>query len=134
VQVSGLTGVTGIDAGRYTGYALRGDGTVWAWGSSYQGLLGNGVECEDYSQACASAVPVQVSNLSDVTQIASFSEGALALRADGTVAGWGHDIYETLANDRTYTHSAVPVPVQGLSGATAIAADYHTAWALVPNP
>ncbi|MCC8245503.1 RCC1-like domain-containing protein [Saccharothrix luteola] len=134
VRVSGLTGVTAIDAGRYTGYALRGDGTAWAWGSSYRGVLGNGVECEQYTPACASAVPVQVSNLSDVTQIASFGEGALALRADGTVAGWGQDIYDTLANDRTYTHSAVPVPVQGLSGATAITADYYTAWALVPNP
>jgi alpha-tubulin suppressor-like RCC1 family protein len=134
VQVSGLTGVTGIDAGRYNGYALRGDGTVLAWGSSYRGALGNGVECEEMSHACVSSVPVQVSNLSDVTQIASFSYGAFALRADGTVAGWGQDIYETLANDQTYTHSAVPVPVQGLSGATAIAADYHTGWALVPNP
>jgi alpha-tubulin suppressor-like RCC1 family protein len=134
VQVSGLTGITAIDAGRYNGYALRGDGTVVAWGSSYRGVLGNGVECEEFSHACASAVPVPVSNLSDVTRIASFSHGAFALREDGTVAGWGHDIYETLANDQVFTHSAVPVPVQGLSGATAIAADYHTAWALVPNP
>ncbi|MEV1122118.1 hypothetical protein AB0I91_44300 [Actinosynnema sp. NPDC049800] len=134
VRVSGLTGVTGIDAGRYNGYALRGDGTVWAWGSSYGGVLGNGVACTDFSPACASAVPVQVSNLSDVTQIASFGRGALALRAGGTVAGWGEDIFETLANDQTYTHSTVPVPVQGLSGATAIAADYYTGWALVPNP
>ncbi|HEX6356628.1 hypothetical protein [Actinophytocola sp.] len=134
VQVSGLTGVTGIDAGRYNGYALRGDGTVWAWGSSYRGVLGNGVECEDSSLACVSTVPVQVSNLSDATQIASFSYGAFALRANGTVAGWGQDIYETLANNQTYTHSAVPVPVQGLSGATAIAADYYTGWALASNP
>ncbi|NUT51761.1 MAG: hypothetical protein HOV94_31370, partial [Saccharothrix sp.] len=134
VQVSGLTGVTGIDAGRNNGYALREDGTVWAWGSSYRGVLGDGVECEDFSRACVSAVPVQVSALSDATQVAGFGGGALALRADGTVVGWGEDIYETLANDRTYTHSSVPVPAQGLSGATAIAADYYTAWALVPNP
>ena len=32
VQVSGLTDVTAIAAGGFTGYALRGDGTVWAWG------------------------------------------------------------------------------------------------------
>jgi alpha-tubulin suppressor-like RCC1 family protein len=134
VQVSGLTGVTGIDAGRYNGYALRDDGTVWAWGSSYRGVLGNGIECEEFSYACSSVVPVQVSNLSGITQIASFDYGALALRADGTVAGWGQDIYDTLGNDQTYTHSAVPVPVQGLSGATAIAADYYTAFAIVSNP
>jgi predicted signal transduction protein with EAL and GGDEF domain len=42
VQVSGLTGITAIAAGSYTGYALREDGTVRAWGGGGNGELGNG--------------------------------------------------------------------------------------------
>ena len=37
VQVSGLTDVTAIAGGCVTGYALRGDGTVWAWGAGSSG-------------------------------------------------------------------------------------------------
>src|SRR5664279_5468887 len=43
VQVAGPAGVTAIAGGRGgTGYALRRDGTVWAWGSNGHGELGNG--------------------------------------------------------------------------------------------
>ena len=56
VQVSGLSGAMDIAAG-YEGSvalkgALKGDGTVWGWGSNSYGQLGNGL-------AVDSAVPVQ---------------------------------------------------------------------------
>ena len=42
VQVSSLTDATAIAAGDEHSLALRGDGTVWAWGNGGDGQLGNG--------------------------------------------------------------------------------------------
>jgi alpha-tubulin suppressor-like RCC1 family protein len=42
VQVSGLTGVTAIDAGQSHSLALLPDGTVRAWGWNDHGQLGDG--------------------------------------------------------------------------------------------
>lgn len=43
VQVIGLTGVAAIAAGHEAAYALKSDGTVWAWGrNGRRGILGDG--------------------------------------------------------------------------------------------
>ncbi|WP_052395341.1 hypothetical protein [Kutzneria sp. 744] len=64
VTVSGLTGVTALAAGISTGYALRADGTVWVWGSGFNGALGDGVELGRNV-----SVPAQIAGLSGVTGI-----------------------------------------------------------------
>jgi alpha-tubulin suppressor-like RCC1 family protein len=54
-QVAGLENIVSVSsAGWGTGMALRSDGTVWTWGSNYDGALGNGSSEE------GSLSPVQV--------------------------------------------------------------------------
>ena len=66
--------------------ALLSNGTVMDWGLNSVGLLGNGSEGVDSS----SDVPVAVSGLSGVTQIAGGFEHRLALLSDGKVMAWGN--------------------------------------------
>ena len=93
----GLTGVTAIAAGHFHSLALKGDGSVVAWG------CGGGF---DYGQC---SVP---GGLSGVTAVAAGTDHSLALKGDGTVVAWGCVGFD---------HGQCSVP-GGLSGVTAIAA------------
>ncbi|XVS61415.1 RCC1 domain-containing protein [Actinosynnema sp. CA-299493] len=72
VKVSGLSGVTAVAAGTWTGYALKSDGTVWSWGWGEAGQLGAGAPIE-------SNVPVRVHGLTGVTAIAAGGLGMFAV-------------------------------------------------------
>jgi alpha-tubulin suppressor-like RCC1 family protein len=126
VAVSGLSGVTAVDAGGGVSLALLGDGTVMAWGGNELGTLGDGTTTN-------SDVPVKVSGLSGVTAIsAGKGDHSLALLSNGTVVAWGDNAYGQLG-DGTTTSSDVPVAVSGLSGVTAISAGALHSLALLAN-
>jgi alpha-tubulin suppressor-like RCC1 family protein len=106
--VAGLTGVVQVAAGTWASYALRSDGTVWAWGAD---LAVDGA-----------VTPTQVPGLTGVTQIAANQGGpVLALRSDGTVWGWGSDSFGALGTGAGNSNASTPIRVKGLSGVTAIA-------------
>lgn len=87
-----------------SGYALRTDGTVWKW-ESRQVLVGDGFEPVRY-------VTKQLDGLDGVTQlVGNYQSGSVffALRADGTVWGWGDEYFcERMGN----SSSGVDTPVQ----------------------
>lgn len=77
VQLVGLSDIVDIHAGVATSYALKGDGTIWGWGS---GSLKDGVESDRYPN------PIQICNLPGITNIVPGSGSSLyLLRNDGTV-------------------------------------------------
>ncbi len=117
VRVSGLTNVTAVAVGYFHSLALRGDGTVWAWGINDHGQLGTGAGGAD------SSVPVQVTGLTNVTAISVGVQHNLALKSDGTVYAWGLNNNGQLGNGASGSaDSFVPVPVSGLTNVKAIAA------------
>ncbi|MET3176381.1 UNVERIFIED_ORG: alpha-tubulin suppressor-like RCC1 family protein [Arthrobacter sp. UYCu721] len=85
-------------------YALKRDGTVWAWGENYYGQLGNP------TAGSFVRVPVQVSGLSGVKQVLADYTRAFALLADGTVRAWGVNTSGELGIG-TATNTNVPVQV-----------------------
>ena len=122
INVQDLTDVSAISAGRYHGLALKSDGTVWAWGDSTNGQLGNGT-------LAVSSEPKRIEGLSGVIAISAGAEHNLALKNDGTVWAWGAngfstDRYGQVGNDSTLDQLT---PVQVFSGAIAISAGrYHS--------
>jgi alpha-tubulin suppressor-like RCC1 family protein len=93
VALSGvLTGgpVTAITAGMHHSMALRGDGTVFAWGRNSDGQLGNG-------STNRSLTPVSVRRTGllagrTVTAISAGEAFSLATCSDGTIAAWGSSL------------------------------------------
>jgi len=148
VPVEGLNGVVAISAGSGNGYALRSDGTVWAWGDGGLGELGddhsnnnsvaNSCDGNSTTHEYCSSVPVEVQGISGGVAIAGGSDTRYALRSDGTVWAWGDGTYGTLGDGHSqnnslgnscdanstsnYYCSSVPIRVEGLSGVIALAA------------
>jgi hypothetical protein len=95
VQVKGedgvgyLTGVIAVEAGETHVMALKGDGTVWAWGKNLSGQLGNGTAGEFENKS----TPVQVKGeggagfLTGVTQPGAWSRTTSKTRLDGLSTG-----------------------------------------------
>jgi alpha-tubulin suppressor-like RCC1 family protein len=105
--------------------ALRGDGTVWAWGNNEAGQLGDGTLLPRLS-------PIQVPGLSDITAIAAGVYCSLALRDDGTVWAWGNNSEGELGGGTpSLLGRASPMPVSGLTGVTAISAGFHHSLAVL---
>ena len=119
MAVAGLAGVQAIAAGSSHTVALKGDGTLWAWGANGSGQLGDGT-FEDR------LVPVQVAKgLTDIAMVAAGDAHTLALRRDGTVWAWGANGDYRLGNS-VGVDRAEPVPVAGLNRVVAIAANSHS--------
>jgi alpha-tubulin suppressor-like RCC1 family protein len=132
VAVKGLTGVKAIAAGGEHSLALLSNGRVMAWGENEYGELGDG-------GLKSSDVPVAVQGLTGVTAIAAGGEHSLALLSNGKVMAWGSDGFGQLgsAEEEAETpgesFSDVPVAVDGVSGATAIAAGARYSLALLSD-
>ena len=128
---SGLSGAAAVAAGSQFSLALLSDGRVIAWGENSFGELGRG-------NTEASKVALKVTGLREAMAIAAGYDHSLALLRNGTVVAWGYNSLGQLG-DGTRTGpekcgaaacSTVPVPVEGLSEVTAIAAGVHHSLAL----
>ncbi len=137
LPVEGLTGVKAIAAGEEDSLALLANGTVMAWGNNERGQLGTGGKASKFS-------PTPVLRLTGVKAIAAGGQFGLALLENGTVEAWGDDQHGQLGSkayleesserpEEEGFYSPAPIPVEGLSGVTAIAAGRTHALALLSN-
>ncbi len=103
-----------VDGGNKFSVALKGDGTVWAWGYNNYGQLGN-------NSTATSEIPSQVKGLdgegflTDIQMISCGTDHVLALKEDGTVWAWGYNNYGQLG-DNTQIKRYTPVQVMAENG------------------
>jgi len=99
VQVQGLTDIIQISASTAVGLsishsvALRSDGTVWGWGSSAHGRLGN----DGFGAGTRITTPVQA-HINNVVSVGAGGDNTMAVRADGTIWAWGASGNGSLGN------------------------------------
>ena len=76
--------ITGMGDTRGTTYAIRTDGSLWAWGDNSLGQLGDGTGLD-------SKVPVRVGTENTWTTISAAGGKVFGLKTDGTLWAWGEN-------------------------------------------
>lgn len=97
--------ITKVSAGSNFVLALASDGTVYSWGINANGQLGN-------NSTINSSLPVQITALSGVTDIAAGDNHALAV-INGKVYAWGYNNNGQLG-DGTTTTALAPELITGI--------------------
>src|SRR5688572_23596217 len=129
MKVVGLASITAIAAGNSHTLALRADGTVWVWGSNGQGELGIGTS--DFN---AHVTPVQVPGLAGIVAIYNRGRVCYAVKADGTVYGWGTTFSGTLGDGTSGTLGVMsPMELPALKGMTAASTGVLSTVAIKPD-
>jgi alpha-tubulin suppressor-like RCC1 family protein len=123
VPVVGIDHLIAVNAAENFSFALRNDGTVFAWGDNSAGELGIG------STVAQSDVPVQITRLKNVKSVVGGTLHALAVLANGTVMSWGSNGDGELGTGiRNPNGSNVPVKVDIVHTAVGVSAGYaHSA-------
>jgi alpha-tubulin suppressor-like RCC1 family protein len=86
VQVPGLTNIVRIVAGDGTSYAIRSDGTVFGWGSTLFGKLGEGSQIGPVIPS-----PIELTALKDTIAFGLGVSSTVALKQDGTLWSFGNN-------------------------------------------
>lgn len=121
VAVVGIDNATAVACGCFHTVALLADGTVMTWGRNNIGQLGNRTVTD-------SNTPVSVGGVTDAVAVAAGGYHTLVLLSDGTIEAWGDGSQGQLGEGFYYTWRWLPVDVEGISTAVAIAGGgYHSA-------
>ena len=121
-----LSSIIDVEAGDVHSLALKSDGTLWTWGYNIWGQLGDNTTTDRYTPVQVHG-PANVGFLTGITTMAAGEYHSLAVKNDGTVWAWGHNVSGELG-DNTTTARKTPVQVLGpggvgfLTGIVAVAA------------
>jgi alpha-tubulin suppressor-like RCC1 family protein len=94
--------------------ARKTDGTLWCWGDTTAGALGNGTTTGQPDAGGSEALPIQVKALGkEVAEVTAGEYHTCARKTDGTLWCWGDNTYGELGDGTTVMKSA-PVQVTAL--------------------
>lgn len=105
-----------VDGGNTFSAALKGDGTVWAWGDGRDGELGNN-STESITEPEQVLGKDGIGYLENIKMIACGDYHMLALKDDGTVWAWGYNNAGQLGDNSQITrYTPVQVLAEGANG------------------
>jgi uncharacterized repeat protein (TIGR02543 family) len=93
-----------ISAGSFFScFAIKSNGTLWAWGCNRNGALGDGTTIDRYS-------PVQIGTDANWAKISAGHLHSLALKTDGSLYAWGYNCMGALG-DSSENDSYSPIRI-----------------------
>jgi alpha-tubulin suppressor-like RCC1 family protein len=102
---SGIITWVEVTAGQDNTYAIKSDGSLWAWGANYINQLGDGTNVQSF-------IPKQVGGGSyDWSKVCSGISHVVAIKTDGTLWSWGNNV-DGQYGDGTQTRQTIPVQEQ----------------------
>ncbi len=123
-EVDKLSNVKSVSSGDMHTLVLKDDGTVWAWGSNYEGQLGDGgktgVRNKTTGLTQISTSPVKAI-IDNVKAVSAGKDISIALKNDGTVWSWGMVMDKIIG---TSAPLSSPASVGGLSDVVAISSGH----------
>jgi alpha-tubulin suppressor-like RCC1 family protein len=102
--------------------AIKGDGTLWAWGYNAQGQLG-------FNNTTHYSSPKQVGALTGWSKVSSGSDHTLAIKTNGTMWSWGYNATGQLGLGSTGYFSS-PNQIGALTTWSAISAGFRNSLAV----
>ena len=116
-KLEALSQVASVFSSENSSFALRSDGSLWAWGDDSYGQLGRGSQGGQHN-----AVPAPVAGMTNVVSVAAGYTYVYAAKADGGLWRWG-----------TNSGSLAPAQVAGAPATAQVAAGTQHAVSLVSN-
>lgn len=104
-----------IGAGNSHSASVKNDGTVWVWGTGFNGQLGNGTS----GLGTFTRAPIQISDLSGVEKVEDGNGFVYALKSDRTVWSWGINNTGQLGDGTSFERTR-PVQITGLTNVIGI--------------
>ncbi|MBK7235943.1 MAG: hypothetical protein IPI02_10050 [Sterolibacteriaceae bacterium] len=123
IPVPGLDDVIAIQAGSDMSWAVKSDGSLWAFGFWGYGGLGVGGQVNVGTSFASRSSPAQVPNISGVTSVWPTGSQTYALQSDGTLWGWGSGPITPLV-------SPVPSSLSSLAPFRMLSGDFNLRLAL----
>ena len=112
----------------FCSFAIKNNGTLWAWGKNTYGQIGDGTTIDR-------GFPVQVGSDSNWLKVVGSNQHVIGIKTDGSLWAWGEGGLGQLGNGG-YTSSLVPIPiaVPGCVLANAAFNSEQNVFNLTPNP
>lgn len=125
-EIEGVVGATQLESGDNTVCARGQNGSVWCWGRAYHGEMGDKTFLSEDGH--------RVSGIPKARDLAVGNTHVCIAGEDGSVWCWGRNQSGQMGPGvRKTKHQYDPVQVQGISGATAVAAGASHSCALLDD-
>ena len=113
-----MESVVSFSVGNNHCMAVKSDGSLWTWGTNLVGQLGDGT----FGRNASKNKPTHI--IDDVKIAVAGDDNSFAIKTDGSLWGWGRNVYGQLGESAQSQHE---IPLKIMNGVTAVAAGYdHT--------